>query len=330
MFFDETHVTPPLDPELAPVLEALTGAIPPLSLETLPQLRDYWQQIAVAPPGMEPPDLTAGGAVRMEELTIPGPEGAPDITLLVLRPAEGEGPWPVIYNTHGGGMILGSRRLEVPGYLPYVVEGLAAVVSVEYRLAPENPDPAPVEDCYTGLVWTATHAKELSLDPDRILIVGSSAGGGLAAGTALLARDRGFPTLTHQILICPMLDDRLQTVSSQMLDRQGTWDRNDNLFGWTALLGERRGGPEVSIYAAPARAQDLSGLPKTFIDVGGLESFRDEALIYAQRLSEAGVSVDFHLWAGGFHGFDLIAPQAALSQASLYVRDNYFRRALSA
>lgn len=327
MIIDEPPVVPPFDPGLVPVLEGLEGAVPPLSVEMLPKLR---QQSAQPPPVLEPPpEFTAGGAVRMEELIVPGPQGAPDITLLVLRPAQGEGPWPAIYNTHGGGMISGTRRLEVPLYLPYVAEGLAVLVSVEYRLAPENPDPAPVEDCYAGLVWAASHAAELSIDPDRIMIAGSSAGGGLAAGTALLARDRGFPALTHQILICPMLDDRLQTASSRMLNRQGTWDRNDNLFGWTALLGDRCGGPEVSIYAAPARAQDLTDLPKTFIDVGGAESFRDEALIYAQRLSEAGISVDFHLWAGGFHGFDVWAPQAELSQASHWVRDNFFRRALS-
>lgn len=324
---DGILVTPPFDPELVPVLEAVRSAIPPVNADTLLQVR---QQTAEAFPGMEPPDLTAGGAVRVEDLTVPGPEGAPDITLLVLRPAGGSGPWPVIYNTHGGGMVSGTRRVEISNYLPYVAEGLAVVVSVEYRLAPENPDPAPVEDCYAALAWTARHASELSADPCRIMIAGASAGGGLAAGTALLARDRCFPTLTHQVLICPMLDDRFQTSSSRMLQGSGIWDRNDNLFGWTALLGERRGGPNVSIYAAPARTQDLTGLPKTYIDVGGAESFRDEALIYAQRLSEAGVSVDFHLWAGGFHGFDMIAPQAELSQAARWVRDDYFRRALSA
>jgi acetyl esterase/lipase len=199
---------------------------------------------------------------------------------------------------------------------------------VEYRLAPEHPDPAPVEDCYAGLVWTAKHAEELGIDPDRILIAGGSAGGGLAAGTALLARDRGFPTLTHQVLICPMLDDRLETPSSRMLDGEGMWDRNDNLFGWTALLGDRQGGGDVSIYAAPARATDLSGLPRSYVDVGTVESFRDEAITYAQRLAQAGVNVDLHLWGGGFHGSDLMAPHAAISRASQAARDEFLRRAL--
>jgi acetyl esterase/lipase len=227
-------------------------------------------------------------------------------------------------------MVTGTRWSQVETLLPYVAEKLAVVVSVEYRLAPEHSDPAPVEDCYAGLVWTAKHARDLSIDPARMMIAGGSAGGGLAAGTTLLARDRGFPQLSHQILMCPMLDDRLQTASSQMLDGEGVWDRNDNMFGWTALLGNRRGGPDVSPYAAPARSQNLAGLPRTYIDVGSVDSFRDEAMIFAQRLCEAAVSVDFHLWAGGFHGFDLLAPHAAVSEAAKSVRDRFIRRALAA
>ena len=321
-----TPPRPPFDPELAAVLDAIKGMNPVLSDDTLEQVR---QLNAEGVPGTELPDLTVGGAVLVEDLTIPGPDGAPDLTLLVMRPATGTGPWPAIYYVHGGGMVMGTRRSQVDRYLPYITEVGAVVVSVEYRLAPEHPDPDPVEDCYAGLVWTANNAASLSINPKRILIAGESAGGGLAAGTALLARDRGFPALTHQILIYPMLDDRMETVSSQMLDREGTWDRNDNIYGWTALLGDRRAGPNVSPYAAPARAQDLAGLPPTYIDVGSAESFRDESIIFAQRLSEAGVSVEFHLWAGGFHVFDLMAPQAAVSRAMRSVRDQYIRRALT-
>ncbi|GAB3487101.1 hypothetical protein GCM10027440_32490 [Nocardiopsis coralliicola] len=128
--------------------------------------------------------------------------------------------------------------------------------------------------------------------------------------------------------MCPMLDDRLQTHSSRMLDNEGTWDRNDNLFGWTALLGDRRGGPDVSPYAAPARADDLAGLPRTYIDCGATESFRDEATLYATRLSQAGVPVDFHLWGGGFHGFESAGAHAPVARASIAVRDEFFRRAI--
>ncbi|OIJ24573.1 alpha/beta hydrolase [Nocardioides luteus] len=323
--FGDAPARPPFDPELVPVLEAVRQAMPSLSAETLSLAR---QQSADGFPGMEPVDLTVGGAVTVEERQVPGPEGDPDITLLILSPAADGPPRPAVYHTHGGGMVIGNRRLGVEMFLDQVAAGNAVVVSVEYRLAPEHPDPAPVEDCYAGLVWTAKNAAELGIDPGRIMIAGASAGGGLAAGTALLARDRAFPRLSHQILICPMLDDRFETHSSRMLDDEGVWDREANLFGWTALLGERRGGPDVSPYAAPARATDLTGLPRTYIDTGSAETFRDETLTYARRLSEAGVSVDLHMWGGGFHGFDLMAGHAAVSRASVATRDEFVRRAL--
>ncbi|GAB95034.1 acetyl esterase/lipase [Kineosphaera limosa] len=319
-------IAPPFDPELAGALEAILEFLPRMSDEALPALRAFSTD---GMPGVEPFDLTAGGAVTVQELSVPGPEGAPDLTLLVLKPSTGTGPWPCIYATHGGGMIMGDRRMEVPNFLPVVAEGLAVLVSVEYRLAPEHPDPAPIEDCYAGLVWVARNAASLSIDPDRLLVGGTSAGGGLAAGLALMARDRGFPTVTHQILTCPMLDDRFETRSSRMLDGQGVWDRNDNTYGWTALLGDRRGGSDVSIYAAPARATDLSGLPTTYLDCGSSETFRDEILDYAGRLSEAGVTVDLHMWGGAFHGFDAMAPYAGISQASQAVRQEFIRRALA-
>lgn len=317
-------VRPPLDPELLPVLAERTGLLPALSAETLEELR---AASAVGPPGIEPPDLTAGGTIRREERVVPGPEGEPDISLLILTPRNGHGPWPAMFHTHGGGMVLGNNQSQIEALLPHVAAG-AVLVSVEYRLAPEHPDPAPVLDCYAGLVWTAEHAAELDVDPEAIMIIGASAGGGLAAGCALLARDRGFPRLTHQVLFYPMLDDRMDTPSSQMLDREGTWDRNDNLFAWTALLGDRRGGPDVSAYAAPARASDLTRLPRTFIDIGDCDTFRDESLTYALALSRAGVSVDLHLWAGAYHGSEVTAPEAEVSAAMTRVRADYLRRAL--
>lgn len=325
--FGALTTRPPLDPELAPVEEARGAVFPALSDETLPVIR---RQIAAGSPGLDSEALTAGGRVRVEERQIPGPDGAPDITLLILSPAEDRGPKGGILSLHGGGMIMGGRRDHVGHLLPHVIDGSAVVVSVEYRLAPDHPDPAPVEDCYAGLVWMAKNAAELGIDPERLLIAGVSGGGGLAAGTALLARDRAFPELSHQILICPMLDDRFETHSSRMVDREGVWDRYSNLYAWTSVLGERRGGPEVSQYAAPARAEDLSRLPRTYIDTGSAEGFRDEILIYAGRLSEAGVSVDLHMWGGGFHSFDMAVDHAAVSRASSATREEFIRRALDA
>ncbi|MGW4126158.1 alpha/beta hydrolase [Nocardia sp. NPDC004711] len=314
---------PPFDAELAPVLQAFRSDIPWLTADTLADVREL---STTGLPGRPAPDLTVGGKVRVDERTIPGPDQ--ELNLTVLTPAAGTGPWPLLYYIHGGGVVSGNRFSALDEMLPYVAEGGAVVASIEYRLAPEHPHPAPVEDCYAGLRWAAENANLLHIDADHIIAIGFSGGGNLAAGVALLARDRGFPALTHQILGCPMLDDRLQTHSAQMLDREGVWDRNENLWAWTALLGDRRGTDDVSPYAAPARAENLAGLPRTFIDVGSVEGFRDEAIDYAQRLSQAGVNVDLHVWGGGFHGFDIGIRQPAVTQASLAVRDEFIRRAL--
>jgi acetyl esterase/lipase len=319
-----TH--PPFDPELSAVLAAMpAGLRQPLRIEDIPAKREQLAQLLPAADD----SLRRDGAVELEDRQIPGPAGAPDLSVLILRPARGQGPWPGIYHTHGGGMVMGSNRTGAEELALWADEVGLVAVSVEYRLAPENPHPAPVEDCYAGLAWTAEHCGELGIDPSHLAIAGASAGGGLAAGTALMARDRGGPALSHQMLMCPMLDDRCLTPSSQELDGEGVWDRTSNLAGWTALLGEARGGPDVSPYAAPARAEDLAGLPATFIDVGSAETFRDEAIDYATRLSRAGVPAEFHLWPGGFHGFDAFAPQTALAQAARATRLGYVRRAVA-
>ena len=205
--------------------------------------------------------------------------------------------------------------------------GMAAV-SVDYRLAPEFPDPVPVEDCYAGLVWTATHGPDHGIDPDRLAVGGISAGGGLAAGTALLARYCWGPQIGFQLLLEPMLDDRALTASSTAYEGSVVWDRNDNDHGWTALLGDRKGTGEVSCYAAPARATDLGGLPPAFVDVGGVETFRDECIEYARRLMVAGVSTELHVYPGAFHGFDLMAPEARVTRSAWSLRWAALARAL--
>jgi acetyl esterase/lipase len=178
-------------------------------------------------------------------------------------------------------------------------------------------------------VWTAAHAGDLGIDQDRIVIAGGSAGGGLAAAVALMARDRGGPALAGQMLMCPMLDDRNDTPSAVQMAGLGVWDRAANHTGWTALLGEARGGPDVSPYAAPARATDLSGLPPAFIDVGSAETFRDEDVTYASRIWQAGGAAELHVWPGGFHGFAMMS-QAAISQDAMAAQVSWLRRLLSA
>ena len=185
-------------------------------------------------------------------------------------------------------------------------------VSVEYRLAPETRYPGPLEDCYAGLRWVHEYAAELGVDRDRIGIGGSSAGGNLAAGLGILARDRGEIPLAYQLLICPMLDDRQITASSRWPDP--IWPPSANTYGWTAYLGDRRGGPDVTAYAAPSRATDLKGLPPTLVSVGAIDAFSDEDIDYAVRLRHAGVPVDLLVYAGAPHGFATLAPGTAVAR----------------
>jgi acetyl esterase/lipase len=316
---------PPFDPELAAALAAMGDLLPrELTLDMIPAMRQPNPMM----PRPTDDDLRRGGAFDVTERLVPGPQGAPDVSLLICRPTGVTTPLAAIYHVHGGGMIIGDNRTGLPLILAWAEEFRLVVVSVEYRLAPETPHPGPVEDCYAGLVWTAAHSAELGIDPDHIVIAGGSAGGGLAAGVALMARDRGGPALAGQMLMCPMLDDRNDTPSAVQMAGLGVWDRTANHAGWTALLGEARGGPDVSPYAAPARATDLSGLPPAFIDVGSAETFRDEDVAYASRIWQAGGVAELHVWPGGFHGFAMMS-QAAVSQDAMAAQVNWLRRLLS-
>ncbi|MEU4386419.1 alpha/beta hydrolase [Promicromonospora sp. NPDC023805] len=316
---------PPFDPELEAALTLLADQMPAtFTPEMIPMLRQGMPGFDV---GVN--DLLAEAGVERRDVTIAGHEGD-EIEVSVLRREGRTGVGPGIYHTHGGGMIFGGRFLGVEQMLEWIIDLDAVVVTVEYRVAPEFPDPYPVRDCYAGLVWTAEHAEELGIDPERLIIAGGSAGGGLAAGLALIARDEDGPALAGQLLICPMLDDRDQTVSTRQIDGIGVWDRGSNVTGWSALLGDRRGTDDVSIYAAPARATDLSGLPPAFIDCGSAEVFRDEDVAYATALWAAGVQAELHVWAGGFHGFDMTAPHSALARAARAARAAWVARTLGA
>ena len=272
--------------------------------------------------------LVEGREIELTERTVPGPPGESDIVMAVFRP-KGVTNAPIMYYIHGGGMMAGDRYTGAPNYLGWVEQLGIVLVSPEYRLAPQHPHPALVEDCYAGLQWTYEHAAEIGGDRDRIAVGGASAGGGLSAATALLARDRGGPPLIAQYLGCPMMDDRSQTVSMQQFDGlDGVFTRSANTMAWTAVLGDACGGPDVSPYAAAARATDLSGLPQAFIDAGSCEPFRDEAVDYASRLWAAGVQAELHVWAGGFHGF-IALPTTQLAEAATAAQMNWLTRIFS-
>jgi acetyl esterase/lipase len=315
---------PPVDPELVAALDAVLAELP---MPLAPELVADRRRRTVAG-NLSDDEICRDGTFSLDELTVPGPPGAPDVRLLVCRPLASSGPHPVIYHTHGGGMIAGSyRSVELADELDRAQELQMAVVAVEYRLAPEHPHPAPIDDCDAGLRWVTGNGDELGLDKSRIVVSGNSAGGCLAASLALLARDRGGPDLIGQMLQCPMLDDRCDTPSAVQLERAGLWDGASNRAGFTALLGDRRGG-DVSCYAAPARATDLSGLPPAFIDVGSVEALRDDAITYARRIWLAGGEAELHVWCGAFHSFDHWVPDALVSQAAKRARVAWLRRIL--
>ena len=316
---------PPFDAELGAALAVFAEFMPPsITPDLIPLMRQ--PNPAMMPPSDE--QLARDGKFSIEERAVPGPAGDPEISLLICRPTTPAAPGVGLYHIHGGGMIIGDNRSGVEEMLDIAAELGGTVVSVEYRLAPETPHPGPVEDCYAGLVWTAEHAAELGIDPERLIVVGASAGGGLSAAVALLARDRGTPALAGQLLIYPMLDDRNDTPSAVQMAGRGVWDRTANETGWKALLGDACGGPDVSPYAAPARETDLSNLPPTFIDVGTAETFRDEDVAYASGIWRAGGRVELHVWPGCFHGFDALAPQAQISQEARAARVRWLHRLL--
>jgi acetyl esterase/lipase len=282
-----------VDPELLPMLEVVPTVA--LSADTLLKLRS--REGAPLLPAVIPNDV-----VR-RDLTVPGPPGAPDIGLVTYTPP-GTGPFPCIYHIHGGGFVSGSAGLLEFMHRPLAEELGCVIVSVDYRLAPETCFPGNVEDCYAGLEWTFAQAAALNVDPDRIGVMGESAGGGLAAALSLLVRHRAQHRLAFQVLTYPMLDDRTCTGGPHPVAGEFLWTPHNNQFGWSALLGHAPGGGDVSPYAAPARATDLAGLPPTFIMTGALDLFVDEISIFAQRLIRAGVPTEFHIYPGAFHAFD--------------------------
>jgi len=285
-------VTYAYDPELAPIVAVL----PPLDISDIPAARAGMAAMREQLPPFEKP-----AAITIEKRTVAGPAGDPDIELTIFRPLQQAPDAPALYWIHGGGFVLGDVDSDLVTPAQVADELGAVVVSVEYRLAPEHPFPAPVEDCYAGLAWTAAHAGELGFDPGKLAVGGLSAGGGLAAAVALLARDRGGPALCFQLLDIPEVDDRLATPSMKQFTDTPLWNHPNAILSWEAYLGPGHDGG-TSPYAAPARATDLSGLPPAYVVTCEFDPLRDEGIEYAQRLIQAGVATELHHYPGTFHG----------------------------
>ena len=251
-------------------------------------------------------------SLLITERFIPGPEGNPDVKVRLYEPKKKDKLLPGVLYLHGGGYIMGSSEIYDNQCQGIISEIECVIISVDFRLAPEHPFPAPLEDCYAALKWFAENSEELSVDSSRIAVVGGSSGGGLTAALSLLARDRKGPSIVFQMPLYPMIDDRIMTPSSNEIIDGRVWNKKSCQKAWKMYLGSNKG--EVSPYAAPARATDLSGLPPTYTCVGDLDPFRDETMDYAARLRQAGVPTEFHLYPGCFHGFDGIVPTADISQ----------------
>ncbi|WP_055476476.1 alpha/beta hydrolase [Gordonia sp. HS-NH1] len=301
---------PQLDPELAPALTVLPN-IDFADVESARRTFDTLIESQLA-------DLSLDG-VRVRELSAPGLGGDPDVGIRFFTPESPRGPLPVLLWIHGGGFAIGTAASTDPFCVQVVRELGFAVASVEYRLAPETPFPGPLNDCYSALTYVHAHATDLGVDTSRIAVGGQSAGGGLAAGTVLRARDEGVIPVAFQLLEIPELDDRLTSVSMTDFVDTPLWHRPNAILSWKFYLGESYTGPEdpdVSIYAAPARATDLSGLPPTYLCTMELDPLRDEGIEYALNLLRAGVSVELHSFPGTFHGSGLVAAAEVSKRAT--------------
>ena len=293
-----------VDPELAPLLDAWPDF--ELSEAALPAIRAR----ALPRPPMPPVD------VAFDRFAAPGRDGAPPVPLACYRAKNAAGPLPCVYHIHGGGFITGKASELEDIHRALADELRCAIVSVDYRLAPETAFPGNIEDCYAGLDWLMREAGVLGVDAARIGVMGESAGGGLAAALALLSRDRGEHVLAFQHLIYPMLDDRTCTAADPHPHAgEFIWNNAKNVFGWSALLGHAPGGEGVSPYAAAARAETLAGLPPTYIATGALDLFVEENISYVQRLLRAGVPTEFRIYPGAPHAFNIM-PGARVALAA--------------
>jgi len=291
-----------VDPELQPFLDVFPNLV--LSHEALPGIRELMASMAVLG------DPSEHGVSR-REISVPGLNGAPDVRCLVYENSEATGPRPAFFHIHGGGYIGGTvegsdqRNTQVAAQLG------VTVVSVEYRLAPEHPYPAPLDDCAAALAWLFDNAADLKIDPTRIAVGGDSAGGGLAAALVQRTHAEGKYAIAFQHLVYPMLDDRTTApdVTPDPLTGEFVWTADANKFGWASYLADAT----PAAPAVPARTTSVEGLPPTWIGVGGLDLFLDEDIAYARRLTAAGIATELQIYPAAYHGF-VFVQDAAVSQ----------------
>jgi acetyl esterase len=289
-----------IDPELAPLVDLLPSD---MGLEDPVAAREGFEAMLEGLNREVPPEL----GVRIEDRSVPGWEDDPEVPVRIYRPKEAAaGPVPGILMIHGGGFVVGNIDTEHVGAATLAANVGALVVSVEYRLAPESAYPAAVHDCFAALRFLHDAAPALGVDRARIALVGTSAGGGLSAATALLARDRGGPAVCFQMLHIPELDDRLETRSMLTFVDSPVWNRPLAEKSWQYYLGDLAGSDDVPPYAAPSRADDLSGLPPAYVSTAENDPLRDEGILYALRMLQAGVSVELHQFPGTFHGSAMV------------------------
>ncbi|NEU26712.1 alpha/beta hydrolase [Paenibacillus polymyxa] len=275
------------------------------------------------------PPIEQSEHVRTTSRMIPSVAG--EILVKIYEPAQRtDVKLPAMLWIHGGGYVMGHPDMDDALCERFVQAANCVVVSVDYRLAPEHPYPAAIDDCYAALTWMTDEAELLGIDLDRVAIAGASGGGGLTAALALMARDKGGPALIFQMPLYPMIDDRNVTASSHEITADNApWSRKNNLTAWNMYLGNRIEDSEVSPYAVPSRAESLAGLPPTYTCVGQLDLFRDETIEYVARLAQAGVDVEFHLYPGTFHNFEGMVPQAEVSQRASQSYVDAIARALN-
>ena len=309
-----------IDPELLPGLDMMPPFV--FSEDSLPAIRQGFVEMIAAQPAIE------GLPGTVEERSIKGADGQP-MNVRVIRPDALPQRAAGILHIHGGGYVIGTASMSDIANRVLADELQCLIVSVDYRLAPDTPHPGPVEDCYAALRWMVDQTDALAIDPDRIAIKGESAGGGLAAALALLARDRGGPAICHQHLIYPMIDDRTGSHGDPHPHcGEFVWTAESNRFGWRSLLGKEPGSEGVPAYAAAARAEAVAGLPPTYIATGALDLFLEEDMEYARRLLRAGVPTELHVWPGAYHGFE-VAPEAQVTKMAAEASSRALRRALA-